>query len=99
MGAAAPTAQASDYMSDNDAHRLVLLGGGEHASVVADAAKEQTWELVGFAAPDATTARSIADLAYLGDDSTFSTDLAAMPAGERPALVIAFGGVDATPAR
>lgn len=58
---------------------LVILGDGEHAAVVADAARsgETPWEVEGFIPESA--------------EATSFRRLAAAPAQDRPALVIGFG--------
>jgi len=90
-------------MSDSDTEirtdGLVMLGGGEHATVVADAAREGTWRLLGFAGPDPTYASSLDDVPYLGHDEAFASELSATKPEDRPSLVIAFGGIEARPAR
>ncbi|MEO5966232.1 MAG: NeuD/PglB/VioB family sugar acetyltransferase [Candidatus Limnocylindrales bacterium] len=69
---------------------LVILGGGEHAAVVLEAARTTpaAWTPVGYAAPDPSAALAALDptLPWLGPD-------AGLPAGEKtPALVLGFGG-------
>lgn len=50
---------------------LILIGGGGHASVLADAMQLSGNEILGFVAPDSTSSRLLAALgiSYLGDDS------------------------------
>lgn len=72
---------------------LVIVGGGEHARVVADAARSRPdlWHLTGFTDPAVDAAGAGIGLVHLGDDDAFATDLATTPGGDRPALVLGFG--------
>jgi len=82
---------------------LVIVAGGQHARVVADAARASidAWQVTGFTQP--STADDDRDDAgrdrearlgvpSIGDDAAFAARLAAMPAEERPWLVLGFGG-------
>ena len=78
------------------ARPLVIVGGGEHARVVADAARsrEGAWDIVGFtdrASADAT-ALSV-EVAYLGDNDTLRDRLRNTPPQERPWLVLGIGDI------
>lgn len=78
--------------------RLVIVGDGEHATVVADAARAAGWETIGCTRPDgaaegADGGRSAAaGLASLGSDAMHAAAMAGTPPGERPWLVLGFGG-------
>jgi len=79
------------------ASRLVVLGGGEHARVVIEAAQSRPsdWDVVGLVEPGrATRTRDLLGIAHLGDDRTFADRLSVLPADERPWLVIGVGGID-----
>lgn len=98
MGAIAPSPQSSYQMREPNRKTLILLGAGGHASVVADAARESDFVLAGFAAPDSSRAPGLGDLAYFGDDQALAARLTTGGL-DAVALVIAFGGVDATSVR
>jgi UDP-perosamine 4-acetyltransferase len=91
-----PTAaQGGDPARPLTTRPLVIVGGGEHARVVAEAAATcpDAWQLIGFTDddPDATRAARLG-LPSLGDDTTLAARLADRPAADRPALVLGFGG-------
>lgn len=75
---------------------LVVIGGGEHARVVLEAAQSadgEPWRIVGLV--DSRTAErtiQLLDVAHLGDDETFRAWLDARPADTRPRLVVGVGG-------
>lgn len=74
---------------------LILVGGGEHARVVAEAARSTgEWEILGVADPagaDGTLANlGIADL---GDDTALATYLASSGVDDRPWLIISIGAI------
>ena len=102
MASLAPAAQAADPRSrvtDPTAPRrpLVILGGGEHARVVAEAAAAGPagWQVVGFsddASDDAPSGREIPGVPRIGDDAALADRLSALSPAERPALVLGFGG-------
>lgn len=72
-------AQASDRDRPVTRRSLVILGEGEHAEVVADAARsgDSPWDVEGFISESA--------------EATLSDRLTAAPTEDRPALVIGFG--------
>jgi sugar O-acyltransferase (sialic acid O-acetyltransferase NeuD family) len=73
---------------------VIIIGGGEHARVVADAARSRpgVWELLGFSDPAGRAATAADDLPLLGDDEAVERLLAGLPMGERPSLILGFGG-------
>ncbi len=74
---------------------LILVGGGEHARVVADAARSTgRWEIVGVADP-AVPDGSFAELgiAHLGDDRALAATLASAGADARPWLIVSIGAI------
>jgi acetyltransferase EpsM len=101
MEPAAATAQGADPGRAVTARPLVVLGGGEHARVLIEAARSrpEEWSVVGVVDPS-PSAMAMTDLgvAYLGDDAAFD---AASPSDvdEPPWLVIGVGGVDPGPRR
>jgi sugar O-acyltransferase (sialic acid O-acetyltransferase NeuD family) len=91
MATSRAVAQAADRGAGLSAAPLVVLGGGEHARVVIDAASSSDrWVVQGYAAPQASPAALTAP--WLGDDAQLVARLADLPADERPWLVIGFGG-------
>lgn len=75
---------------------LVIIGGGEHARVVADAARTRpdAWQLIGFTAASATEDQPnhpAPDLPNLGNDASLASRIAAQPEADRPWLVLGFG--------
>jgi sugar O-acyltransferase (sialic acid O-acetyltransferase NeuD family) len=76
------------------ARALVIVGGGEHARVVADAiaTRPERWQLAGFTSADPISISSGPPAKYLGDDAALARMLMSMPHDERPALVLGFGG-------
>ncbi len=67
---------------------LILLGAGEHARVVAEAASLAEWQVTGYAAPEATDG---IPGEWLGDDGAVANRLAATDPAGRPAVVLGFG--------
>jgi acetyltransferase EpsM len=82
--------------------RLVVLGGGEHARVVIDAARSARcpWEVIGVVDPGSSErTRALLGVDHLGDDETFAAVLEAMEPSERPHLVLGLGAVGDPAAR
>jgi acetyltransferase EpsM len=82
------------------AEPLVVIGAGEHARVVVDAALagHDRWAVLGVVTAERTTAdraadgdASIAGLEDLGDDTTFLARLDATTTAARPALIVGVG--------
>ncbi len=76
--------------------RLVVLGAGEHARVVIDAARtaQPAWEVVGIVDPGAAErTRELLAVRHLGDDDAFAAALDATPPAERPHLVLGLGAM------
>ena len=92
MATAQTAAQTTDRGPGPVAARLIVLGGGEHARVVADAARSVPgrWIVEGYAAPDGDD--GILDVPWLGDDTVLAARLAESPPGDTPWLVLGFGG-------
>jgi acetyltransferase EpsM len=89
----APT-QAPDQGAGVISGQLVLVGGGEHARVVADAADAAGWTLLGWT--DADPRAWIPGVRRLGTDDDLVTHLDALPGGDGTALVLGFAAsVDA----
>lgn len=95
MATTQTAAQASDHGAGLIAAPLIVLGGGEHARVVIEAARTQgdRWTVQGYVAPEAGAGTATAtDLSWLGDDATLATRLQDLAPDERPWLVLGFGG-------
>lgn len=102
MASLAPAAQAADPRSlvtdpTVPGRPLIILGGGEHARVVAEAAAAALagWRVVGFsddASDDAPMGSGIPGVSWIGDDAALADWMAARSPAERPALVLGFGG-------
>jgi acetyltransferase EpsM len=74
--------------------RLIIAGAGEHARVVADAARAAGWEPIGCVGPrpSSTSGAGFAGgLPWLGTDEALATQLAALPTSERPAVILGVG--------
>ena len=97
MATAQTSAQAAHPGVELSAAPLIVLGGGEHARVVIDAARTQgdRWAVQGYAAPDAGPAPP-GGLSWLGDDATLAARLADLAPADRPWLVLGFGGGETT---
>ena len=74
--------------------RLVVIGGGEHARVVVDAARSRpdAWAVTGVVDPDPPPRTLAMGVEHLGDDDRFLARLVAAEADDRPALVLGIGG-------
>jgi acetyltransferase EpsM len=72
---------------------LVVIGGGEHGSVVIDAAGSAPgrWDVMGIVDPRSERAPATG-LPDLGDDDAYLASLSAMPPDARPSLVLGIGG-------
>ena len=72
-----------------------MIGGGEHARVVIEAARSQreAWRLLGVVDRDpAARTTALLDVAHLGDDDDLLATLSMTAPDERPWLIIGFGG-------
>jgi sugar O-acyltransferase (sialic acid O-acetyltransferase NeuD family) len=102
MATASPTAQGADPGRPVTARPLVVLGGGNHARVVIEAARSHPgdWDVVGIVDPEpAATAVALLGVDHLGGDDAFADRLARSGDGERPWLVVGVGGIDPEPRR
>jgi acetyltransferase EpsM len=97
MATTQAAAQAPDHGAGLTAAPLVVLGGGEHARVVIDAARSQRdrWVVQGYVAPEVGAAAT-PDLPWLGDDATLAARLQDLAPDDRPWLVVGFGGGETT---
>ena len=96
MAPAQPADQTADPAGTVTARPLLLIGGGEHAGVVAEAAVSASdpWLVVGYTDPRADLGALASTRApHLGDDATGLAGAGAAPPDDRPALVLAVGGV------
>jgi acetyltransferase EpsM len=97
MATTQTAAQAPDHGAGLIAAPLIVLGGGEHARVVIEAARTQggRWAVQGYVAPEAgagVATTTAIDLPWLGDDAALATRLDDLPPDDRPWLVLGFGG-------
>jgi len=74
---------------------LILVGGGEHARVVAEAARSTgEWEIVGVADPaGADAAFANLGIPHLGDDAALAAYLASSGVDARPWLIVSIGAI------
>jgi sugar O-acyltransferase (sialic acid O-acetyltransferase NeuD family) len=96
MAPAEPARQTADPAVVVTPRPVLLIGGGEHAGVVLEAigTAPDDWYAVGFTDPEAAAGVLALDgTAHLGDDPTGLGRFADLPAEERPALILAVGGV------
>ena len=94
MATAQTAAQATDPGAGLIAAPLIVLGGGEHARVVIEAARTQPerWVVQGYAAPTSAAGTDVSDVPWLGDDTAVAARLADLAPDEQPWLVLGFGG-------
>ncbi len=71
--------------------RLVIVGGGEHARVVIEAAAAAGWEAIGYTDPDPRTSSAM-PVPYLGTDDELRRLHAGLAGDDRPSLALGFGG-------
>ena len=92
MATTQTAAEAPDQGAGLIAAPLIVLGGGEHARVVIEAARTQgeRWVVQGYAAPG-PRADAILDVPWLGDDAAVASRLADLAPPARPWLVLGFG--------
>jgi len=97
MATTQTAAQAPDHGAGLIAAPLIVLGGGEHARVVIDAARSQgdRWVVQGYVAPEAGAAAT-PDVPWLGDDAALAARLEDLAPDDRPWLVLGFGGGETT---
>jgi acetyltransferase EpsM len=95
MATTQTAAQATDHGAALIAAPLIVLGGGEHARVVIEAARTQgdRWVVQGYVAPEAAADTATAtDVPWLGDDAALATRLDDFERDDLPWLVLGFGG-------
>jgi acetyltransferase EpsM len=98
MATSQTAAQAADHGAGLIAAPLIVLGGGEHARVVIEAARtlRDRWDVQGYVAPetdvDNAPATTPIDLPWLGDDAALAARLQELAPEDRPWLVLGFGG-------
>ena len=95
MATSETAAQAADRRRPRRPASLIVVGGGEHARVVIEAARTRPdeWTISGFVDPVAVeTTMRLTAAPYLGDDSAIETALADAAVGDRPWVVLGLGG-------
>jgi acetyltransferase EpsM len=100
MAAVISTSQGAHAGARVNPKALVVVGSGEHALVVVDAARTRPdlWRMAGYTSPTSAGPTTRMSIEHLGDDDTFRARLTATPADDRPTLVLGFGGAP-TPRR
>ena len=82
------------------ARPIVVLGGGEHARVLIEAASScpTEWEVVGVVDPSPAPSTTALGVPYLGDDEAFAARMASADGhGRGPWLIVGLGGIDPRP--
>ena len=94
MAAVTSTSQGADAGVHVIPKALVVVGSGEHAFVVVDAARTRPdqWRLAGYTSPTGTGPTPRMSIEHLGDDEALRARLTTTPAEDRPTLVLGFGG-------
>ena len=80
---------------------LVVIGGGEHARVVIDAARaSDAWDVLGIVDGDPSDrTRMLLGVDLLGDDVAYLASVAGIPPDRRAGLVLGIGGIGVPVAR
>ena len=104
MATAKPAPEATAHGRALNPRPLIVVGGGEHARVVIetirDAGAVGSWTVIGFADQDpAPAADGRLGVDHLGTDADVAARSGAVPAAERPWLVLGFGGHGSVSAR
>jgi acetyltransferase EpsM len=103
MGTAGAATQGTDPDRPVTARPIVVLGGGEHARVVIEAARSRpgAWDVVGVVDPSpAPSAVTMLDVPYLGDDDAYAAETRSTAGSSTmPWLVVGLGGMDPGPRR
>lgn len=97
MATAQPAAQGADPGRAVTPRPLVIVGGGEHARVVIEAARTRPddWIVVGVVDPGpASRTRELLGVEHIGTDADFADRLDRMEADLRPWCVLGFAGSD-----
>lgn len=96
MAPAQPAHEATDPAGAVTRKALLVIGGGEHAGVVVEAAatRPERWTVMGFTDPRADIGSPAhSGASYLGDDATGLARAAEAGPDERPECILAIGGV------
>ena len=80
---------------------LVVIGGGEHARVIVDAARATgVWEVLGVVDADpAERTQLLLAVAHLGDDAAYLNSIESIPPDRRATLILGLGGIGLPVAR
>ena len=95
MATSETAAQAADRDRPHEPAGLIVIGGGEHARVVIEAARTRPdqWTVSGFVDPVAVEKTTrLTGARHLGDDSAVDAALADAPVDDRPWVVLGLGG-------
>lgn len=102
MATVRSAAQGADPGRAVTARPLVIVGGGEHARVVIEAAgtRPDLWQVVGIVDPGpADRTRTLFGVDHLGDDDDLASRLDRLPEALRPWCVLGFVGSDGAAGR
>lgn len=96
-----PAILATGSSPDKGAHRaveimtrsLIIIGGGEHARVVGEAARVALggWTVTGVVDPETAATAELLGVPRIADEAAFIAELASLPPSERPAVILAIG--------
>jgi acetyltransferase EpsM len=102
MATVRSAAQGADPGRSVTPRPLVVVGGGEHARVVIEAARTrpEAWQVLGIVDPGpATRTRQLVGVEHLGDDGDLVSRLDRMDDELRPWCILGFVGSDGARAR
>ncbi len=102
MATVRSAAQGADPGRSVTPRPLVIVGGGEHARVVIEAARtrSEAWQVLGIGDPGpATRTRQLLGVEHLGDDGDLAAQIDRLQGDLRPWCVLGFVGSDGAQAR
>jgi sugar O-acyltransferase (sialic acid O-acetyltransferase NeuD family) len=87
------TAQGAHHGAVVSPRPVVIVGGGEHARVVADAVRSRPdiWTLAGYTDPAGPNPAMDPTVEHLGDDADLRSRWASAAPDDRPALILGIG--------
>jgi acetyltransferase EpsM len=101
MAAAKAPAEAADRRRAVTSRELVVIGAGEHARVVIEAARgSAAWDILGVVDRDLTGAvPAPLGVARLGDDAAFEVRLRSLDPADRPSIILGMAGTPGSDVR
>lgn len=102
MATVRSAAQGADPGRSVTPRPLVVVGGGEHARVVIEAARTRpdAWQVLGIVDPGpATRTRELLEIEHLGDDDALAAQIDRSEDDRRPWCVLGFVGSEGVQAR